>query len=113
MILKALSFKNNKGDTITIEVSVYSENKEDPLFLINDILIKKSRKKSEISIANPLCDSYELRRLPFNNERCEFIYNEYLKYVTKEQMQQALINAWEMCKPKSEDIKDIIKWNIR
>ncbi len=61
------------------------------------VATKQPRKRTWIHLN--FSDDYTFRALSMKDRR-KFMYNEQLKIVTKEEMQIAKLEAWELLKPK-------------
>lgn len=106
MKIDVLEFKNESKDTIIIVVDICSDSYDlSPLFSISDIKIKKYRKKEFIYLKDIITDDYSYRALPYKgDERPKYRLEYYLKYVTEDQLKQALLNAWERYKPEVDNL---------
>ena len=45
------------------------------------------------------CDNYEYIKLPSMEEKRKFEYNNYLSYVTEEEIYNSKLELWELLKP--------------
>lgn len=107
MRLTALEFKNNNSDTIYIDVDIVCDyrTKCSELFKIADIRIKPYRKQKWISVTTITSDDYLYRSLSYD-EQPKYLTNKYLEYATKEQLKQAILNAYEEIKPDIDSMFD-------
>ncbi len=104
MRVEALTFLNDSKETITIVVETLdSYSSKGLIFRIADVLVKPFRKQKQLSISHQISDDYKFRNTEYS-ERDKYKLDEYLKYCTKEQMQEALIKAWESIKPDVNNI---------
>lgn len=99
--MRVLKFKKENGNEITIHVSIFNDFTKLE-FKIEDITIRPFRKQKSISLRSQIIDSYGYRRMEYN-EREKHLMQEYLKYVTEEQLNEAILNTWEFI--KSTEIK--------
>lgn len=97
--IEGLRFKNAKKDEITIYVTIQCF--EDRVkFVISDVTVRKYRTKTHCSINESTQNSYLYKCLTSEFERKEFLAKEYLQYVTEAEVEQAVLNAWQKCRPE-------------
>lgn len=98
-VIEGLKVKNAWGDEVAIYITgqiVGGRIK----FVISDITVRKRRSKTSRSITEMAKESYLYRCLQTDWERKSYLAEIYLQYVTEEQVEQALLRAWEMCRPQ-------------
>lgn len=107
ILIKTLEFKNENKDTISIYCEMFLESIGRQVradYRIVDIGIIPYRKRIEKFISHSIRDRYEYRILPYDGiERKNYVKSEFLKYVTEEQMTQAIANLYDMIKPTEEN----------
>lgn len=107
-MIKALEFKNENGDTISIYGELFIESigsvKVD--YRIVNIGIIPYRKRKERFLASSIKDRYDYRNLPYDSkEREQYIRDEMLKYVSSEQLDVAVKNIYKMIEPTDENVR--------
>jgi len=110
-MFKALEFKNENKDMISIYCDIFQGTVGIPKieYRITNIGIIPYRKRKEIFLGTNIRDRYEYRGLPFNSvERENYVKSEFLKYVTEEQLKQAIKNAYELLKPNAENVSYLV-----
>lgn len=106
MRIEALKFYNEDKSEITILVGAY-DSYDNIIIRIEDIYIREYRKQKRISIRSKYSDDYKYRNLD-SKGRDEYLKQKYLTYVSEEQLKQAVLNAWEMIKPATDNLDNII-----
>ncbi len=97
--IEGLRTRNAAGDEIIIYITGQSTGGRIK-FVISDITVRKKRSRQYCSVTELAKDSYLYRCLSTGRERKAYLADVYLKYVTEEQVEQALLCAWEMCRPQ-------------
>lgn len=96
--LEGLRFRDIYKNDIRIFVTVQTCN--DRLkFVVSDVTVRKYRSRTHISIGDTVKESYLYRNQKTEIARREFLADEYLKYVTLEQMEKAIRNVWKASCP--------------
>lgn len=86
------------GDKVMLRINFFILSLSKPTYKLNVYLCGKGKRKyNEITF-----DSYEYRRLGME-ERKDFEYQEYLKHVTEDELQEAKLEMWETLKPIKGD----------
>lgn len=98
-IIEGLRTKNAWGDEVIIYITGQITGGRIK-FVIADITVRKRRTKSGHSITEMAKESYLYRCLSTDAERKAYLAEIYLQYVTEGQVEQALIRAWELCRPQ-------------
>lgn len=89
--------KRENGNSIKIEVSVYLDNYGSQSAQYNVIVTSKDKGKRNWRYVTSH-DSFEYRKLNFR-ERQLFDDRLFLEYVTKEEIQSAKEELWQLLKP--------------
>lgn len=98
-VLEGLRTKNAWGDEVVIYITGQPDGGRIK-FVIADIEVRKRRTKDYCSVTERVKESYLYRCLQNQWDRKAYLADSYLKYVTEEQIEQALLSAWAMCRPQ-------------
>lgn len=100
-----LEVTNENKDKIKIRVNVYCDRWSDDIKYIVDLEITPYRKRKSFYLMSVISDNYKYRSLDNSGmSRHDYAKSEFLKYVTEEQIQQAVNMAYESLKPTQENI---------
>ena len=100
-------FVNERGEKVRIIVdffymSGYIGGVE---YRVKDILFIPPGKRKPISVASQMVNDYKYRNTPFGSkEREDFIRQEFLKYCTEEQIQEAVMEEYRKMMPSADAI---------
>lgn len=98
-VIEGLRVKNQKVGEVVIYITGQPWGNRIK-FVIADIAVRKPRARKFRSVTEQVKESYRYRCLETEGERRSFLAEEYLRYVTEAQVEEALLCAWEMCRPQ-------------
>lgn len=98
-VIEGLRTRNASGDEVIIYITGQPTGGRIK-FVISDITVRRRRTRNHCSVTQLVKESYLYRCLTTEQERRAYLADTYLKYVTEEQVEQALLYAWEICRPQ-------------
>ena len=100
MRIEALKYRTEDNMDIIIVVDVLDQQStEQPiLFRIGDIRYKNSRKRNYESLMGKIRDDYGYRKLD-RSGREKYVMQKFIEFVKEDILKQAIINAYDICKP--------------
>lgn len=99
-------FKNGNKDTVEIIVSPLCDSFQAEIVYRIGVVVTPYRKKKSMCISTMHREDYAYRQLELRSkERSEYMKAKMLEYVTEEQLQMAVNNAYEALKPVLDNLK--------
>ena len=100
-----LEVTNEKKDKVKIHVDAYCDTWSRGITYNVDLEITPYRKRTSFRLKSQLINDYTYRSFDNSTDKQEYAKSEFLKYVTEEQLNQAIYTAYERLKPTKENIR--------
>lgn len=99
-----LEVTNDNKDKVKIRVDVYYDNWSSSFRYNVGLEITPYRKRKSFRLKDELTNDYKYRSFDNNADKQDYAKSEFLKYVTEDQINQAVYMAYESLKPTKENI---------
>lgn len=102
-----MTFTNKNKDKIKIIVNPSIDFSKNCFYRVVDICITPYKKRKAISLASIIRDKNEYRMLD-REGRGKYVHNEFLKYCSEEQLQEAVQEIYRKMAPTNDRIEYIV-----